>query len=148
MAANNFEFTGLVASAATASTNPIPTSLSTPNPYPTNPRHPQDLSPAWLAQGIKAIAPNDQSDVYFNRQLALAFIPSAGASATYTIIWWKYCFAASTWLQAKNSNSVSYTGPQYEYLQFPGTELWYPQVSAISSGTLLIRCDARVGTPL
>jgi hypothetical protein len=149
---------GLLASAATATTNPSPNSLSVISPYNVGfpyPADPQKIVSAWTNQGTKAVFPNAVRGTEFNSPIWIAFNPSGGSAVTYTISYWKFCAAGGFWAKSAilspgqvTAGQSSYTGPQLDYIQPCGREPWFLQVNSISSGTLAIYVNDYEATTL
>jgi hypothetical protein len=147
MSTTVFEFIGVLGSGLNATSNPAPASLATLNPFPASPAHTQDVSAAWTAQARPGLFPDPQRDFLYNQPVALAFIPSAGASATYTVTIWKWD-GVSSWLKPASNATRTYTGPCLDYIENPGQNAWFIQINSVSSGTLTIRFNQAVATAL
>lgn len=138
MSSTVFEFTGLLGSGLTATSNPLPTALSTQNPFPVTPLNTHDVSAAWTSQNRPGLFPDSQRDYLFNQPIPLVLIPSAGSAATFTITLWKWD-GTSAWVKPAVNPSRSYTGPSLDYIENPGLNPWFIQINTVSSGSLTIR---------
>jgi hypothetical protein len=133
---------GTLIAAGTATTNPAPNGLGTPAPA-TFAHGVYTPSAAWLTQSATyspALFPNDIRDGSGTKHIELEFVPSV-AGATYTATIWQWNRLASTWVQPKDNASFSLTGSASTYLEDPGLDPWFIQLSSISSGTVAIYFD-------
>ena len=137
-------FSGTLVSSGTATTNPAPNTLTTANPYPTTYVDRMTVSSNWTSQGKKALFPLKLKDGQGDTPISVLFVPSAGAAATYTVNLWRYCRLAGTWVQPKDNASFNLTGSQYTYIDRPGDEPIFLQISSVSSGTVAVYFDDSV----
>ena len=138
-------WTALVAS-GTTTTNPAPSSLATPNPFPSTYIDGQAVSSAWTSQANKGIFPIPVREEHAQTPLQMHFIPSAGASVTFSITLWRYDRLSATWGKPANSSTNSYQGDSYDKISAIGTDPMFLQVVAISSGTLQIDINGDLAT--
>lgn len=130
---------GTLVAAGTATTNPAPNSLGTPSPA-TFANGQYTVAAGWTSQASKALFPNDIRDGSGSKHIELEFVPSV-AGANYTVTVWQWNRLASTWVQPANNASKTYTGAQSDFLEDPGQDPWFIQLSNISSGTVAIYFD-------
>lgn len=136
----------LLGSALNTSTNPDPNSLGTKRPYTASnarnwtPPLSRAVDAGWVTQSAKALFPmgRDSSQTV---KIKVHFVPSNGAAVTYTIKYWTYNPTSNTWSQPYTGGSVSYTGEQIDYIDNPGNDAIFLQISTISAGTLSIYYD-------
>jgi hypothetical protein len=135
-------------STLSASTNPDPNTLATKSPYPTPFIAPMVVGTAWSAQGRVALFPIGLENKAGPMPIKLHFLPSAGNATTYTITVWMYNRQSNTWAKPFNTATVSYTGEAIDYIDQPGNDPIFLQISNVSSGTLSVFYDASVATAL
>jgi hypothetical protein len=143
------DLTGTLGTALTSTTNPDPNTLGTKNPYPTVFINPMTVSTAWTTQGSKALFP--QGKVVSHAQasaIKLHFVPSGGAAVTYTATIWFYNRLSNSWAKPYIAASNSYAGEVVDYIQNPGNDPIYIQLSNISTGTVSIYYDTTTATAL
>jgi hypothetical protein len=141
-----FEFTGLLGSGLTVSTNPDPNTLATTNPYGASPAHTQLVSAAWTSQNRRAFFPDPLRDYLYNSPIALSFVPSGGNATTYSVTLWKW--DGTTWVKPANTPTQSYAGAILTYIENPGRNPWFMQINTLSTGTLTVRFDQAAATAL
>lgn len=134
-------FSGTLVTLGTATTNPAPNTLSTVNPFPTTFVDFQTVSAAWTTQAKPAMFPLDLRNQDGPIPLPVLFVPSAGAGTVYTVNVWVYSKLAATWVQPKDNPSFTITGAAFTYIDRPGVEPLFLQLSGISSGTVAIYFD-------
>jgi len=127
-----------------ATSNPDPSTLSTLSPYPTPFVDSTSVSTAWSTQAKKALFPIGADYNQPTTPIKFHVIPSNGEAVTYTITLWFFNRVTGTWAKAANSGSCSYTGCVVDYIENPGRDPMYLQLSDISSGTLSIYVDGRL----
>ena len=148
-------YSGLLRTAATASTNPDPNTLSTKNPFSSPYVDRYTASSAWKLQAATnstAIVSRDPNAGFNYTAPTFAFIPSAGSATTYTVTFWTYIPLATTWVKLQGQN-FSLTGHCNVLLQnnaYPmqGHGPVFIQLSSISSGTIDIYYDNGQLSPL
>ena len=128
----------------TASSNPDPTTLGTTNPYPTPFVDSTVVSGSWTSQASKALFPIGAD--YNQPETAIKFhiIPSAGETTTYTVTLWFFNKVSGTWAKSASNNSINYTGSVVDYIDNPGRDPMFLQLSNISAGTLSVYVDGRL----
>jgi hypothetical protein len=141
-------FSGTLVSSGTASTNPAPNTLTTSNPYPTTYVDTTTMATAWTTQAKKALIPLALSDGQGQLPIPVLFVPSAGSGAVYTVNLWLYSRLAGTWVQPKDNPSFTLTGAAYTYIDRPGDEPLFLQLSSISSGTVTVYYDKAIARAL
>lgn len=141
-----FDFEGTLGTGLTTTSNPIPNTLSTPNPYPTPFVDPSTTSTAWTTQAVKMLLPLGVTDFGHVIPIKLYFKPSGGSAITYTICTYVYNKTASQWGKFANGGCVDYTGPIVEYVNNPGHNPLFFAITALSSGTMSIYYDKYTAT--
>lgn len=137
------ELTGTLGTGLNATSNPDPNGLGTINPYPTPYTHSDEVSSAWTTQAKKALFPfGVSSGGGGQKDLKFHVVPSGGSSITYTLTIWFYNKVSNTWAKPATGASQSYTGPIVDYIETPGNDPIFLQISSLSSGTLSIYYDA------
>jgi hypothetical protein len=139
MALNDTLGTGL-----DATSNPDPNGLTTKAPYSladSRKNMPFTQSAAWTTQAKKALFPIGVRSGEGDKRIYLQFVPSGGAAVTYTVTMWQYNPVSNTWAKPKNTPSISYTGEQRDYIDNPGDDAIFLQLSSISAGTISIYFD-------
>lgn len=143
-------YDGLLKSAATATTNPDPNSLTTKDPYGafTNRYAPQADWTTQAATNCKALVCRGASNRGGTVPLSLAFVPANGAAVTYTVTIWEFNKLAGVWMKPQANSSFSLTG--YQSVQFPnpGEMPYFIQLSSISAGNIGIYFDNGVALAL
>lgn len=134
-------FSGILVSAGTATTNPAPSTLSPVSPYPTPYINRSTVDAAWTAQAKPALFPLNSLNGNGQVKIPVAFVASAGAAVTYTVNIWVYCKLSATWIQPKDNASFAVTGSVFTYIDTPGEQAIFLQLSSISSGTVAIYFD-------
>ncbi len=125
----------------TTVTNPDPNTIST-KPFRTQQgRNNPTFDPAWAALPQFALFPVTTVTGRLNDRLSLHFKPSS-AGATFTIIVWFWNPLSNTWVKPQNGATVSYTGEVMDYINSPPATAIFPQISALSAGTLDIYYDS------
>lgn len=137
-----------LASAATATTNPVPTSLSPATPYPTPFTGYLDVSSAWTSAGVKAFFPNGAKNNAGQKPLPIWFIPSAGTAVTYDVTIWFYDKDAGKWITPANNGTKSLTGQVLDFVENVPNMPMYLQFANISSGNILVKVDETFGKAL
>jgi hypothetical protein len=137
---------GLLGSGLTPLTNPDPNSLSIISPYPISYVNPMTASSAWVSQGKPALFLSPQSGETWDRLLNLGFVPSGGASVSYTIRLWAFSRALGQWLPFSTNGTQTLVGAAFNALANPGVDPIFVQIVSISSGTLSIAYDSSRGT--
>lgn len=132
--------TQTLGTALDATSNPDPNSLGTKAPY-LSPSVSTTPSAAWTAQGKKALFPLGIKDGGGLVPLKMHFVPSGGAAVTFSVTVWMYDSVSGTWAKPKNNATVSYTGENIDYIDNPGYDAIFLQLSSISAGTLSIYFD-------
>jgi len=137
--------TGTLGTGLDATSNPDPNSLGTKAPYSaaTAKSTPPPITPsaAWTTQAKPALFPIGAKDGSGDVQIKVHFIPSNGAAVTYTVTIWMYNAVSNTWSKPKNNASVNYTGDTIDYIDMPGADAIFLQLSSISAGTISIYYD-------
>lgn len=144
----NLDLTAQFGTALSPTTNPDPNTLTVKSPYPTPYIAPQVVSAAWTAQARPALFPLGKTDIAGQVPLKLHFVPSAGATVTYTVTIWMYDRLSNTWAKPANNPSNTYTGEAIDCIYQPGNDAIFVQISNISNGTLSIFYDASAATGL
>lgn len=131
----------LLVSGASTAINPDPNTIAT-KPFTTQQgRYDATFTNAWKALPQFALFPNMTTSGRLNDRLYLHFIPSV-PGATFTIVLWFWNPLTNTWVKPQNGNTVSYTGETMDYINNPPATPVFPQISALSAGTLSIYFDA------
>jgi hypothetical protein len=138
---------GILVASGNATTNPNPNTLTTVSPFPTPFTAPQAVSPAWIAQGKKALFPTAMLESVLSAPIPVSFIPSV-STATYTVTLWRFNRVAGVWIQPRDNASQTITGACYTEISDPGKDPLFLQLSAISSGTVAIYYDNGFGRVL
>jgi hypothetical protein len=131
----------------TATTNPAPNGLSPVIPATFSGGRYTPTS-AWTDQAKPALFPLDLRDGGGDKPIQLCFIPSDGAAVTYTLTAWQWNRIASTWVVPKDNSTFSLTGADTLYLERPGADPWFIQLSVISSGTINVTFDGSLARAL
>lgn len=131
-------------SSLSASTNPNPNTLGTIRPFPTPYTNSTSVSSSWTSQGIKALFPVGADYNNPMEPIKFSVTPSGGDAVTYTLTLWFYDILSGVWAKSANSNTVSYTGSIVDYIDNPGRDPMFIQISDLSSGTLIINVDGRL----
>lgn len=140
----DFLYDSTLKSNATATTNPDPSTLGTPNPYdgltPTEDEDRFIVASAWTTQSstnCKAlISVNTRDYSADHADIELAFEPSGGAAVTYTLTVWQWSTLGACWVKPYDNPSLSFTGNQKTTIERPGVAPWFIQVNTISAGSL------------
>lgn len=135
---------GLLKSAATATTNPDPNSLTTPNPYPTPYVHSRSVSSGWTTQAAtncKALFHRGGSDGNGLRPLQIAFTPSGGGAVTYTVTPWYFNKLSGKWHKPDDNAAMNLTGYAAIRLENLDQVPVFLQLSSISAGNIDIHFD-------
>jgi hypothetical protein len=144
MSYTSLDLTGLLGTGLNTSSNPDPNTLATKNPYPSPFINPMSVSSAWTTQAKKALFPLGIDD----SAIKLHFVPSGGASIVYTVVVWVYNKLSNSWTQPAVFASNTYTGEKLDYLENPGNDPIFLQISSISSGTLSVYFDSSLALAL
>ena len=123
-------------------TNPDPNTITT-KPYAAGAagKFNATFSPAWSALPQFALFPTLNPSGRLNERLGLHFIPST-PGATFTIVIWFFNANTQTWSKPANNSTVPYTGETMDYINAPPYTAIFPQISALSAGTLRIDYDS------
>lgn len=133
-------FSGLLVSAGTSTTNPDPNTLTTHTPYPTPYVNRKTVSAAWTSQGSKALFPRNAIGGQGQVAIPVQFVTSS-AGATYTATMYIYNKLADKWVQPKDNGSFGLTGNVSTFIENPGDDPIFIQLSSISAGTVAIYFD-------
>lgn len=131
-----YNFTDVLASAATVITNPDPNTLV----GTTVPSH--EPGSAWVLQGTKAIYPMIMEAGRPNEPIPIS-IETSVAGAEHTTILWVYNPESEVWIQPAQAE-FTHTGSVISHIQDPFTMWMYLEVSYISSGTLKITLPGKL----
>lgn len=141
-------YSGLLRTAATATTNPDPNSLGTKNPFSSPYVDRYTASSTWKTQASSnatALVSRDPNAGINYTAPTFAFVPSNGSAVTYTATFWTYVALANTWVKLQGQ-SYALTGNANAILQnsaYPmqGHAPIFVQLSGISAGTVDIYYD-------
>ncbi len=128
----------------TSVSNPNPTTLSTPNPYPTPFVNSTTVSTAWSTQAKKALFPLGADYNLPDTPIKVHFVPSGGSTVSYTLTLWFFNRLTNTWAPASNSGSATYQGEAVDYIDNPGRDPIFLQIANLSSGSLSVYFDGRL----
>lgn len=130
--------------AATAITNPAPSTLTTSNPFPAPYVDQKTASTAWATQAStnsNALTHRGGLDGRGVKALGLAFNPSGGASVTYTVTIWAYFNTINAWVNPVDYGVYNLKGPQSILIENVYPVPYFVQLSNISSGNVDIWYD-------
>jgi hypothetical protein len=133
--------TALIA-AGTAVTNPAPNTLGVVIPGNFGGGFGYKPSQPWTDQGAKALFPYGIKGIDGETPIEVSFVPS-DPNATYTVTMWKWNRIAQTWVEPKDSASFDLTGAVSTYIENPGQDPIFLELSSISNGTVAIHFDSR-----
>lgn len=139
MSQQSLDLTQTLGTSLTTTTNPDPNTLSTPNPFSSPFVDPMTVSATWAIQTAtkcKAMFPLGVKDGRGEIPVKFHAKPSGGAAVTYTLVMWIWDKLTSTWVKPFINPSINYTGEVFDYINNPGNEPIFFQISALSSGTL------------
>jgi hypothetical protein len=133
--------------AASATTNPAPSTLGTVSPYTSSSDNRLTGQAAWTSQGVQALI-SKYGEIKRNRG-RVDFNPSS-PTATFTVTIWAFDRITSTWFtpDAGDSPSLACTGPTSTFIDDIGFDAWYLQISDVSTGTIQILYDTDIFQPL
>ena len=146
-----FDYDGTLGTGLTASTNPDPNTLGTVAPLASTVTSWRgNISTDWTTQNKPALFPlplRDQSGERVQggeRPIRLHFVPSAGSGTTYTVTIWFFNPQSQTWSKPYDTPSLNLTGEQVTYINLPGSNPIFIQLSSICSGTVSVYYDRGV----